>query len=233
MSQIRYQIFVILVFVFSQLNSQSTAEGDIELLKNNIEVKINNADLDLNRGDLNNGIIQLKSALEIAKRIESNSDIGIINTKLSNLFLKLKELDSAEVYISRAIVIQSNLDDDINLAISRFTNGLIYLEMKQYVQAIDLFTNSSIVFEENELNELIAHVALKQGIAHLSLNDYSKASSYLDKAILMSKRFNLPLVESAAHIYNGKVSAELDKTSQAIAQINEGLELDNTTEITS
>ena len=233
MSQIRYQIFVILVFVFSQLNSQSTAEGDIELLKNNIEVKINNADLDLNRGDFNNGIIQLKSALEIANRIESNREIGIINTKLSNLYLKLNELDSAEVYISRAIVIQSNLDDDINLAISRFTNGLIYLEKKQYVQAIDLFTNSSIVFEENELNEYIAHVALKQGIAHLGINDYPKASSYLDKAILMSKRFNLPTIESAAHIYNGKVSAEQDKTSQAIAQINEGLELDNTTEITN
>ena len=90
MSQIRYRIFVILVFVFSQLNSQSTTEGDLELLKNNIKVKTNNADLDLNRGDYHNGIIQLKSALEIANTIESKSDIGIINTKLANLFLKLK-----------------------------------------------------------------------------------------------------------------------------------------------
>ena len=231
MSQIRYQIFVILVFVFSQLNSQSIAEGDVELLKNNIDVKINNADLDLNRGDYHNGIIHLKSALEIANTIESKSDIGIINTKLANLFLKLKELDSAEVYISRAIVIHSNLDDDINLAVSRYTNGLIYLEKKQYIQAIDLFTNSNIVFEENELNEYISKVALNQGIAHLNIKDFSKASSYLDKAILMSKRFNLPLIESAAHIYNGKVSSELGKTSEAIAQINEGLELNNTTEI--
>ena len=231
MSQIRYRIFVILVFVFSQLNSQSTTEGDLELLKNNIKVKTNNADLDLNRGDYHNGIIQLKSALEIANTIESKSDIGIINTKLANLFLKLKELDSAEVYISRAIVIHSNLDDDINLAVSRYTNGLIYLEKKQYIQAIDLFTNSNIVFEENELNEYISKVALNQGIAHLNINDYSKASSYLDKAILMSKRFNLPLIESAAHIYNGKVSSELGKTNQAIAQINEGLGLNNTTKI--
>ena len=215
------------MFVFIQLSSQERIEGDNALLKNSIEVKIKNSELDFNKGDYQSSISNLNNALEIARQIDSKEELGKINCKIASVFYKLKELDSADVYISRAIDIQSNIDDQINLAISRFTNGLIYLERQQYVQAVDLFTNSGIVFEENNLNEYSAKVALYQGVTHINLGDYAKGNTFLDKAILLSKRFDFPLIESTAHIYSGKISYTLGKHDQAVVQINEGIELSN------
>ncbi|MBT8260912.1 MAG: response regulator [Flavobacteriaceae bacterium] len=230
MSRIRYYIFAFFLLVFNHLHTQDRIEGDKVLLKNTIEVKINNAELSLNNGDFQESIFYLKNALQIANQIDSKVEQGKINSKLAHVYIKLNELDSSDVYISRAIEIQSNLDDEINLAISRFTNGLIYLERQQYIQAVDLFTNSSIVFEENNLDEYSAKVALYQGITHINLENYSKANTFLDKALLLSKRSELPLIESAAHIYSGKINFIIGKNEQAIVQINEGLELSNAKE---
>ena len=62
MSQIRYSIFVIFMFVFIQLSSQERIEGDNALLKNSIEVKIKNSELDFNKGDYQSSIFNLNNA---------------------------------------------------------------------------------------------------------------------------------------------------------------------------
>src|SRR5210317_1483337 len=185
MSQIKLYILSAFFVCILQVDAQSNFENDNSLQKNSIQVKLNNADNDASLGDYYNALIYLKSALKIADDIDAKQELGIINSKIASLYYQMKELDSADVYINRAIEIQTIEEDSINLAITRFTNGLLYLEREQYIQALDLFTNASEDFEVQALEDYMAKVALYEGITYFKLKNYIKASLFFDKVILL------------------------------------------------
>lgn len=224
MSRIKYYIFVFFV-VISTTSYPQDFEGANLLEKNRISVFISNAEQEEARGNFYDAIKALKQALVVAEEISDRKNEAIILSQLANLQQNIDEINEAKSSVLRAIAIQSDIEDEVNLAFSRFVYGIIHLRNKDYDKALDYFKSANTIFEEENLNELIAEVALYQGKAHLGLENLNQANVSLDKAIILSKKYELSVTESSALINSGKVALKQGKNDKALAQTKAGSQL--------
>jgi hypothetical protein len=223
-SRIKYYIFVFFV-VISTTSYPQDFEGANLLEKNRISVFISNAEQEEARGNFYDAIKALKQALVVAEEISDRKNEAIILSQLANLQQNIDEINEAKSSVLRAIAIQSDIEDEVNLAFSRFVYGIIHLRNKDYDKALDYFKSANTIFEEENLNELIAEVALYQGKAHLGLENLNQANVSLDKAIILSKKYELSVTESSALINSGKVALKQGKNDKALAQTKAGSQL--------
>lgn len=225
MSQIKYYIFVFLVVLTTNFYPQNTIEDDVALDQNKIEFFIHEADKETQLANYYKAITLLEKGLDVAKKIESEKDQGIIYSKIANLQYNLEKYQEANFTIIKAMNIQSKIDDKINLAVSRYTCGVIYLAQKDYTNALDYFRSSKAIFEEENYNELVAKVTLNEAKAYIAQNDLSQANALVDKAIVLSKKYNLPVIQSSALIKSGVIAFNEGKYDRALAQTIEGSNL--------
>ncbi|MCO4822321.1 MAG: response regulator [Flavobacteriaceae bacterium] len=222
MSRIKYHIFAFLVFISALSYPQTPVEGDAALLQNKMENGIQFADLEAERGNYYDAIQRLKEALKWSKSLGDKKNEGIILSKIANLQYNIEEVKEAKIYITKAISVQSEIDDKVNLAISRYTYGLIYLGEEEYNQALDYFKSSRTIFEEEELEELATEATLNQAKAYIGLNDYAKANTLLDKVIISSKKYDLETIHSSALIKSGYISYKQNELENALSLTLEG-----------
>ncbi|MBT8266033.1 MAG: response regulator [Bacteroidia bacterium] len=225
MSRIKYYIFVFYVLIFTMSFSQETYDGDFVVEKSQIARALYNVDQEAQRGNYYEAIKILNETLTITEKIDDKRDKGIILSKLGEMQYKADEIKEAEVSIIRAINSQTAIDDKVNLAVSRFTYGLIHLSQNNYLNALDYFKSAKTIFTEEELHELVAEVTLSEAKAHIGLNNLSHANVLLDKAIILATKHELPLVESLAMIKSGKVAFLQGKYDRALAQTTKGSDL--------
>ena len=226
MSQIKSYILILFILLNFTAHPQNF-EGENLLEKNRIEVFIHNASQEEERGQFYEATETLQKALAVAEQIEDKKNQGIILSKLANIQVTLEETKEAERTILKAIGIQSEIEDEINLAFSRFVYGTVHLSNKEYEKALDYFKSASAKFEEENLEELVTEVALYQGKSHEQLNNLNQANVALDKAIVLAKKLNLPLIESAALIESSKVALKQEKPEKAISQATKGSNIAN------
>ena len=225
MPQIKYYIFVFFVLIASQTYPQNKIGDDPTLEKNKVEVAVNNAEKDIQNGNFYNAIKTLKEALLISENIDDKKGQGIILSKIAKLQYNIEEPKDAKSSITKAIAIQSNIDDKLNLAISRYTYGLIYLGQKDYKNALEYFKSAKTIFEEENLDELITDVTLSEAKAHIGLDNLSKANSLIEKTIILSKKHNLTNILSASLIKSAVIARKQKKYKTALSQAKEGSEI--------
>ena len=228
MPQIRYYIFVFFVLIASQSYPQNKIEGDPTLEKNKVEVAVNNADKDIKNGNFYNAIKTLKEALVISENIDDKKGQGIIFSKIAKLQYNVDQTKEAEYSINKAITIQRNIDDKLNLAISRYTYGLINLGQKDYIIALEYFKSAKTIFEEENLYQLITEVTLSEAKANIGLNNLSQANSLIEKTIILSKQHNLTNLLSAALIKSGVIACKQKKYRAALSQAQAGSKIAKT-----
>jgi signal transduction histidine kinase/CheY-like chemotaxis protein len=222
MPRIKYYIFVFLVLIATQNYSQNNIESDATLEKNKVEVAIDNAEKETQNGKFYSAIQTLKHALLISEKIDDKKGQGIILSKIAKLQYNIEETKDAKYSIIKAIAIQSSIDDKLNLAISRYTYGLIFLGQKDYSNALDYFKSAKTIFEEENLNELIAEVTLSEAKAHIGLENFSEANAYVEKTIILSKKYDLTTLLTAALVKSGVIAFKQKKYKTALSQILEG-----------
>lgn len=225
MSQIRSYIFVVFMLCVSVGTGQNNASNDKELQQNVVNQAIENADFEYERGNYYDAINELAKALKVAQAIKDISNEGVIHSKLANAHYKVEEIDSATASINRALKIQVLLDNSINLAVTRYTYGLIFLHEKKYNNALEHFKSSKTIFEEENLTKLIAEVTLNEAEVYIEQKDYQKANASLDNAILLAKKYEHPKVESSALVNSGSVALTEKKYDRALMQTVDGMEI--------
>ena len=225
MSRIKYYIFVFFVLTLTAFYPQTILEGDTTLEDNEIKNSLYNAELEENRSNFYEAIKNLKRALTVAEKIDDKKNQGVILSRLAKLQFSIGEHKDAEVSVIKAINIQTAIDDKINLAVTRYTYGLIRLGEEKYIDALDYFKSAKTIFEEEDLNELIAEVTLSEANAHIGLGNYNFANTLLDKVIVLSKKYETPTIESSAFIKSGVVALNQGKFDKALSQTKRGAEL--------
>ena len=146
MSQIKYYIFVFLVLLTTNFYPQDRIEDDVALDKNRIEFFIDEADKETQKSNYYKAITILQRALVIAEKIESEKDQGKIHSKIANLQFNLEKYKEANITIFKAMNIQRKIDDKVNLAVSRYTCGIIYLAQEDYTNALDYLKSAKTIF---------------------------------------------------------------------------------------
>lgn len=225
MSRIKYQIFVFFVLIFSANYPQNTLEGDYVLERNALEVTLFNATKATERGNHYEAIKHLNKGLDIAKKIEDQKEIGLIYSKLAKAHYNIGELKTAQVHITKSIQEFNEIDDKINRAEARYIYGLIYLKEEKFETALGYFKSAKTIFQEEGFDEFEAEISLNEAKANIGLEKYGEANALLDKSIILSKKLELPLIESAALIESGSLALMQGKTDRALAQTKKGAEL--------
>ena len=170
-----FYIFIFFVLIAMQSYSQNKIEDDTTIDKNQVEIAVNNAEKQILNGNFHNALKTLKQALLNLESIGDMKGQGKILSKIANLQYSIDEYKNAEYSIKKAIDIQTNIDDILNLAISRNTYGLIYLSQNDYLNALDYFKSARTIFEEEHLNKLIAEVTLSEAKAYIGLDNLTEA----------------------------------------------------------
>ena len=100
-------------------------EDDVEIRRNEIAFKISDAKLKIQNGNFDVALKNLENLLSETEKINDKKSQAIVLSNFSDLYLATENIESAETYIFKAISIQNNIDDPLNLAISRFIHGKI------------------------------------------------------------------------------------------------------------
>jgi signal transduction histidine kinase/ActR/RegA family two-component response regulator len=225
MSRIKYYIFVFLVLLTTPFYPQNNIEGDVVLEKNKIGVFINNAEQENQRSNFYNAISILEKALVISQTIKDENEEGVILSKIALLQYKIEDAKAAKVTIIKAMNIQRRIEDKIHLAESRYICGIIQLGEKDYTNALDYFKSSKTIFEEEGLNQLVAEVTLSEAKAYIGQDNTNQANAFVNKAIILSRKYKLPVIEISALIKSGIIALSEGKQNKALSQTLEGSEL--------
>ena len=225
MSPIKYYIFVFLVLICALSYSQNKIEDDKELQQSEITFGIQTAELEAQRNNFYDAIKRLENVLDLTEKVEDKKNQGIVLAKIANLQYVVEELDDAEVNIIKAIEVQLNIEDNINLAVSRYTYGKIELAKNEFNKALDYFKSSKTIFEEQSLDELYVQATLSEAEANIKLLNYNEANTLLDKVIILSKKYEFDALHSSALNKSGYIALKEYKLDKALSQTKKGLDL--------
>ena len=224
MSRIKYSIFVFLVLFCVLIYPQNNIEDDKELQQSEISFGIQTAELEAQRNNFYDAIERLENVLELAIKVEDKKNQGIVLTKIANLQYIIEELNNAEINIVKAIELLISEEDNINLAIARFTYGKIELAQNEINKSLDYFKSSKAIFEEEGLDQLYVQATLSEAEANIKLRNYNEANILLDKVIILSKKHDFNALYSAALNKSGYIALKQQKLNKALSQTKKGLD---------
>ena len=224
MSRIKYSIFVFLVLFCVLIYPQNNIEDDKELQQSEISFGIQTAELEAQRNNFYDAIERLENVLELAIKVEDKNNQGIILTKIANLQFIIEELHKAEINIVKAIELLNSEEDNINLAIARFTYGKIELAQNEINKSLEYFKSSKAIFEEEGLDQLYVQATLSEAEANIKLRNYNEANILLDKVIILSKKHDFNALYSAALNKSGYIALKEQKLNKALSQTKKGLD---------
>ncbi len=225
MSQIKYYLFAFLVLLTSFIYAQDDNEQDILSNKDSITANIDKSEKYALNGNLYDAILSLKQAKVIADSSNDKKSQGLILSQIAKLQYQLDQNESAKASIKEAMDIQSSIDDQINLAISRYVSGLIYLKEKAYIEALDYFKSSKSILEEEDRYELVGEIALNEATCNIELNNLVSAEYFIEQAADIGENYELPKIRGAAFIKSGIVSSKNKNYNKASFQVKEGLNI--------
>ncbi|MBV7269987.1 response regulator [Winogradskyella sp. WHY3] len=225
MSRIKYYIFVFLACFCSLIFAQTNSVEDADLLSMRIQERITQAKLESDRGDYYNALGNLEKALVIAEKIDDKTNQGKIHTKIAKVRYLVGETDKANISLNKALQIQRDIDDYGNRAISYNIKGVILSTKEEYDNALEYFKSAKNLFEQEGLEEYISEVTLNEAKVYISLKQFDKAKSQLDKTIIIAKKYEQKRRLSSALIESGKVSSALNNSDLALTQAEEGLSI--------
>jgi tetratricopeptide (TPR) repeat protein len=145
---------------------------------------------ELSKGDIKTTFIYTKKSYMEYGKIKNTSRfayvIALPLANLGNIFLKLKQYDSAKFYLNKAVLLANRDNEDISAALADNDLGRLYFQQKKYLTAeiyfkIALNANAELK-NANELKD--ACVGLSK--VYTALNDNVKAQQYLERSVELS-----------------------------------------------
>jgi signal transduction histidine kinase len=162
------------------------------ILKNNLKTNnlINpyiNLGITLSQqNSLEKAIEYLMLALKYAEANRSNQIIFVYNQIAVN-FLKLKEFNKAETYLSKALLLAEKLEDNYGLASIHNALGYLYeTKDNNFIKALDHYEKSNFYHARMSNKREWATSYFNIGLQHLRLNKPKLAFSNFTKAIQIS-----------------------------------------------
>ena len=225
MSRIKYHIFVFLACFTSLFFAQQQVVEDEDMLSMRLSERINQAKLESDRGDYYDALGNLDKALEIANTISDVENQGKIHTKIAIVRYFVGETDRANVSLNKAIQIQRENSDYANLAVTYNIKGVIHNTKGEYETALGYYKSSINLFEQEDLEEYISEVTLNEAKTFIALERYDEAKAKLEKTIIIAKKYDQRRTLSSALIQSGKVSSEVNNIDLALTQVEEGLSI--------
>ncbi len=223
MSQIHKYICAIIFLISYSMSAQTDISEDEETIQINIDYRINQAQNDIENYDYFEAQKKLEDALVLAEKIGNKQSIGLIYSKIGKLQYIIEEPDEALVYLFKANEIQRIAKDDVNRAETYKILGNVYNSKKDYQQALDYYTSSKTLFEQEGLNDFVAEVLLNEGKTLIQLEDFKKANQQLEKSISLATRYDLNKILSSAMIHNGLALAKLGNMESGLKFANDGI----------
>lgn len=225
MSRISIYIYAFLLLLSFKALSQDSVKDDPETIQNAINYHVNQAQSDIENGRYFEAQKTLDEALVLANKIDNTKSQGIIYSKLGKLQYLIDEPEEAIKYLIKANEKQRFAKDDANLAETYKTMGNVYFSMEQYQDALDYYTSSKTLFQQEGLNEYVAEVNLNEGRTYIKLKDYRRAKMLLSQSTAMAKRYENYKILSSGKIHLGYAIFHLKDETAGLQEANEGLRI--------
>ncbi len=163
------------------------------------------------------GIQALEQKLEKLTGTNQKIDLANVHTQLGNLYWQKSEFDKAALHFTKAIEINSELNNSNAIRIINGYLGLIYLEAENYNKAIEYFNNSlSLNKVKNKKQEIISDY-YNIASAYQYLNNFEESNKNAKEALSlaleldkleMAKSCHLLLAENYEKLGDSKKSSE-------------------------
>jgi len=174
-----------LIFIIMVINITTAAYGQSEEEKMNT---IFEEGMQLsNQLDFQNAAHKFEGALQIARNIGDNNNIGEILTILASSYSHLYDYKRAISYCEQALEIYREIGGKEYLAVNYYGLGLDYYYLRNFEKAISYFEQSLKILrkiKEKEIKkELIGRNLLYLGHAYKAINNDEDAILYYEKAL--------------------------------------------------
>ncbi len=130
----------------------------------------------------------LESAISTHEKTNNTFYIAKAKTILARTFRKLNRLDEAQMAIQQAMSILKSTGKGIHLRDELITSGNIYLEQKEYQQAITEYSKAMISAENVESDDEIQNIALGLAMSHWYLKNNDKALTLAKLSLKKAKK---------------------------------------------
>ena len=225
MVQIKYYICAILMVSGISVLSQNSLDNDPEIIQNSIDYNIERAKIELEKYNYYEAQKKLDEAYGAAYRMQNQTSLGIISNIQALLDLTNEEPSKAVKSVSNAIEIFTIDEDYINLAESYKILGQVFVDKKDYKQAVAYFKSSKKLFQKEGESKGVAETLLEEGKVYLLQNDIKKARLVIEQALVIAKKIDNYIILSEALVKNAIVYNKLSDYGKATDQANEGLKV--------
>lgn len=217
---------VVFILLFSLVGySQVIIENDPELIQNSIDYHLKQAETALTENNYYDALKNLDAALGYAEKSNLEKSIAIIYAFKGKLELSLDKPNNAITSLNKSIKIQCRINDNVNLAKSFNTLGLVYIKQELYDKALENFELSKALFQEEKLEEKTAETLLLEGKTLILLGDYVKAQQPIEEALALADKNNFLKIKSDALINQGIIYHRLGSAIKALQFTQEGLNI--------
>jgi signal transduction histidine kinase/CheY-like chemotaxis protein len=212
---------IITALTFS-LNAQNALNNSFTGEVNVVEDSIIKAQLQFERSEYYDALITLQAALELAEKSEDKDNEGLLHIKIGELQYLTGDFENAISSLIKSAEINRVLHNDINLAVTYNLNGEIYADKGDYKTALDYFTSAKALFEQENLEKLVGEVLYNQSKIHITQNNYTKAGTLLEKAVIIAKKYKSDELHSKTLIKSALTALKTGNINKAFAQAKEG-----------
>lgn len=175
--------------------------------------------------DVDRSITIAEQALTLAKNIEDNESIGILNKLLGDLNLVKDQTSAAEMYFKLAIpyLEESQLIDD--LIKTHLSIGNRYNETDNYPEAMNHYLKGIRYSEEEDIPDYLPSLFNNLGVVYLKLNNPEKALELYSQAIGLFRQNGDTMNVAGTTTNIGSIYLELEDYEVAKKYYLEGLAL--------
>ncbi len=132
-----------------------------------------------------------KKAEKYSIETKAFEELVIAYDGISRVFKDRKNIDSALVYAEKATELASTINNPLYLAYQYNTLASLYVELKKFELAKDLFNKSLKTAIELKDKRLELTIYSNQAIIEMEEKNYDKAFNYLERAIILRKELNI------------------------------------------
>ena len=220
---IKFFTCLILCFIGLNLQAQNLTEKEKEVIKSKINFNISQAQKNIDNNQYYKAQSDLDEALALANQINDNKNIGLIYSKIGKIQFITEESNEALQTLIKAIEKQRFAEDNINIAETYKTIGIVYMSKNNFNRALDYFTSAEVLFENEDLHDFEAESVLYKGDAYYNLENYEEAEIEYEKAVSISKSYLNNKILSSAYVHLGKNKIKLGQFAEAEKLITQGL----------
>ncbi len=131
----------------------------------------------------------LKEAVRLSKSLEDQSVYSNSLTNLAICYKKMDSLKKAEGLYKK--VLNLSRDNERSMAVDLMNLGILYIRMEKYPKAMQYLDSSYYFCKKHEITYGFLLYAQQKGKVFMKLNNYDSAIYYTQKAIQLSKPYQL------------------------------------------